>query len=89
MVPTEPQRVIAPLGAISRENFAVRTYFFSLLFVRVSLLETACLQRRQIVETFEEWCVHDEIEDDERAREEQRVLDELGQESHRRQNKLK
>ena len=31
----------------------------------------------------------DEIEDDERAREEQRVLDELGQESHRRQKKLK
>ena len=31
----------------------------------------------------------DEIEDYERAREEQRVLDELGQESHRRQNKLK
>ena len=31
----------------------------------------------------------DEFEDDERARAEQRVLDELGQESHRRQNKVK
>ena len=30
----------------------------------------------------------DEIEDAERARDEQLVLDELGQERHRRQNKL-